>query len=63
METKWISLTDWLKETSDKKQALEKQTQELKQHPGIKEAARILREGGLVAVSYTHLTLPTICSV
>ena len=49
METKWISLTDWLKETSDKKQTLEKQTQELKQHSGIKEAARILREGGLVA--------------
>ena len=49
METKWISLTDWLKEPPDKKQTLENQTQELKQHSGIKEAARILREGGLVA--------------
>ena len=29
----------------------------------LKQAALLLQKGGIVAVSYTHLTLPTICSV
>ena len=38
-------------------------SEELKGHDEIKDAAAMLKDSGLDTVSYTHLTLPTICSV